>query len=83
MLKGYDNTGDMYGEVGNTWNLENATMEAYKEKQIWIKDDIHVNSLHKSKVVNEAIRHSFRKSCKYWGKGHKHGQCPAKEQKVQ
>ena len=31
-MKGNDNTEDKYVKVGNTWDLENATIEAYKQK---------------------------------------------------
>ena len=36
-LKGNDCTEDMYLEAGNTWDLENATKEAYKQKQTLTK----------------------------------------------
>ena len=48
-LKGNDNTGDKKVEAGNTWDFENATTEAYMQKQTLIKKDIHAISLHKVK----------------------------------
>ena len=61
-LKGDDNTEGKYVEAGNTWDLENATEEAYKQEQTLTKEDIHVISLHKSKVANKANSDSFIKS---------------------
>ena len=43
-------------EAGKTWNVENGTTEAHKQKQTLTKEDIHAVSLHKSKVGNQAIR---------------------------
>ena len=50
-LKGNDNTGDKYIEAGNTWDLENATKEALRQKQTLTKEDIHAINHHKSKVL--------------------------------
>ena len=70
MLKGNETTEDKYVEAGNSWDLENATKEAYKLKQTLTKEDIHAIIICKSKVANEANSESLI-SCKYCGKGHK------------
>ena len=64
--------------MGIGWDLENATNEAYYQKQTLTKEDIHAICLHKSKLVNKAISGSFIKSCTYCGTWHKQGQCLGK-----
>ena len=46
MLKGYDSTEDKYVEAGNTWDFENTTKEACKQKQTLKKENIHAITLH-------------------------------------
>ena len=58
-VKGNDNTEDRYVEAGNTWDLENASWEAYKQRQTLTKENIHTISFHKSKVGNKASSDSL------------------------
>ena len=78
-VKGNDNTEAKCVEASNTWALENPTIKANKQKQTLTKEDIHTISLHNSKEANKATSDSIIKSCMYFRKGHKQGQCPPKD----
>ena len=67
--KGKDNTANKYVEAVTLGDLQNATQEAYKQKQTLTKEDIHAISLHKSKVANKAISDTFIQSCNHCWKG--------------
>ena len=54
-LKSNHNTEDKCIETSNTWNIENATKEAYNSKQTLTKEDIHTISLHQSKQQIQPI----------------------------
>ena len=85
-LKDKDRTETRIHQDGTNWYMDNSTKDKYNATETVTKESIHAVGLHmknnnSNKRDGKQNKNKFIKSCKYCGKGHNTGQCPARHAK--
>ena len=85
-VKGKDRTETRFHQEATNWDMDNTTKDKYNATETVTKESIHAISLNKkcnnsNKKDGKQSKDKFIKSCKFCGKVHNTGQCPAKHVK--